>query len=550
MKFLNKLIVLIRRFYHSKIFLVIITFLFTPLINSALEKSSEFLATKYLSKKKMCYEIINKSKYGKNELLELSSKLGVEKFDLNLDDPILRDYYLIQVKLKNQGASLHGPIKFILSCGNDYSKIIDLKYKVKKPSNKVIQIIHTLPPLNWEIGEDIFPTVSWDFDTLEGCAGVNFYGSLNKEVGFGKINERLITNMEYKIPINPMQDLSKIYFRITAESVDGEETDMSEEHICTPDVFAFTPFFKDVYWVDPKSKSNDKSDGSKAKPFKSLKEAIANTNNLETFIVDQYRKEIVDSSNISKEVKVFYKDELTFLNGKIEFSVLDGIDEDAEIELFILCKILDFKKFNAILKLNGSPEVDFENKNKSSIDTTNFEQPNNENQKNLKLILTPKIVKTYLGFNKIFLAWEIPENSQYKGVRIFRSEKRTLSDFENLGKEIYDGIGSVAETLHCEYDKQKSIDQNFDEFIYRPLKRYEPPPKFKKPPSPLNLKMIYVNTFEVKSPFFEDKTVTQGYVYTYTLYTYDINGNYSYPILINASLDDWSPKHNCMRLVR
>ena len=556
--FLQKILLLISKISHSKKTVPIIgvaAFLFGLFLRPAIEKSIEFLTYKQLTQKKLCYEIIQTNRYKKYELVKLSEKLGYEKFDLNLDDPILKNYYLIQIKLRNEAECLHGPIKFSLSCDNKYTKIIDIKHKVVKPANKIVKIADTLPSLNWGISEETFLKISWENSSpLSGTAGFSIYRSLDKEVGFGRINEKLIKKMEYKLPFNQTRDLSKNYFRVSTEGIYGVDSGMSEDFICTPEIFAFSSSFKDVIWINPRTKSGSEPDGSKAKPFKSLKEAISKTNKFATFVINQYRGKIISSQNISKEANVFYKDALSFLEGKIEFSILNGFDENAEIDLFILCKISDFNNFGVKLKLIGSPEVIFEEiKRSEAINKPNL-QPNTKIKKNIRVLLTPKIVKTYLGSNTIFLAWEIPKSNQYKGVRIFRSVKRNLSDLEKLGEEVYDGIGSFAETFHCRYYQRASIDKDFDALMFKIIGFHTRPPDRKTrhedmcPQPPSNISIM--NDFEVKLPFFEDKNVIPGTVYTYTIYAYDDDNNYSYPILINASLDDWSPKQNCMRSVQ
>ncbi len=534
----------------------ILIFIFGFFCRPPIEKYIEFVTHKRLTQKKLCYEIFQANKYKKDELVKLSEKLGYDKFNLNLDDPILENYYLIQIKLRNKGEFLHGPIKFNLSCDNNYTKIIDIKHKVKKPANKVINITHNLPSLNWKISEGAVPKIFWGADgSLSRTAGFNIYRSLDREVGFGVINDKLITEMKYNLPIDPSQNLSKNYFRISAKGVNGVESSMSDQVIITPEIFAFTPFFKEVYWISPKTKLGAEPNGSMEKPFRSLKEAISKSNKFAIFIVKQYRKDIISSQNVSKEANVFYKDDLSFLNGKIEFSILDGIDENAEIDLSFLCKIFELNNFFVKLKLIGSPEVIFEKIKRKEIKKSNL-QPDTKTKKNLKVFLTPKIVKTYLGYNTIFLAWKIPESNEYNGVRIFRSVKRDLSDFEKLGEEVYDGLGSYDETLNCEYHQRDSIDQDFDALIPKKIRFKDRPPRRKTgleglaPAVPTMGEINVVYEFKVKSPFFEDKNVKPGTVYTYTLFAYDVNNNYSYPITVNASLEDWSPKQNCMRSVR
>jgi len=357
--------------------------------------------------------------------------------------------------------------------------------------------------------------------------------------------------MNFELPINPSGDLSTNYFRVSIEGVFCDESDMSDFFIKTPDIFAFRPYFKNAYYINPTTKSDVEPDGSPQKPFKSLIEAISKTNKTSNFIVNQHREDVISSQNISNDVNVFYEDDLSFLKGKIDLSILSGIDEDAEIELFFLCKIFEFEKLEISMRLYGFPEIIFEER-KSKFENRSNPITDNKNKSDEKVLLTPKIVKTYLGYKTIYLSWEIPENDQYRGVRIFRSEKRDHLDLENLGDEIYDGPGSFSERLYCTCRQRKSIRQDYPIPISMNIKPENLlPPERKGFPNRASFGEIYIGkNFEVRSPFFEDKNVIAGDVYTYTLYAFDINNKYSYPILINASLSEWSPEHSCMRSVR
>jgi len=541
--FFERIASLTRKMRRSKIAIsitYIIVFIFGLLVRPITDKSIEFYTQKHLTQKKLTYEIIKTAKYKKYELIKLQEEEGLSEFNLNLDDPILRYYYFVKIRLRNEGEFIQGPIRLNTLCDYKYTKIIDIKYKVHKPSHKIIKIAHSLPSLTWNMENKDLMRLSWDYPDLSSVDGFYIFHSRDRDVGYGRINEKILTKTIYKLPIDKSKDFSTHYFRITAVGVWGE-TELSDEFFKTPDMLAFSSYFKDVYWINPEITSTNKSNGSRSEPFHSIEKAVTKINKSAIFIVDQYRDNITSIQNVSNEVKVYYKDDLEFLKGKIELSILSGLDENAEIDLVFLCKTISFKPLNMGIKLIGSPDITFEKKLKKSLNNS-YSQPTNRNQEKFKKLLTPKIVKTYLGKNTIYLAWEIPKSPQYKGVRIFRSGMRNISDFENLGEEIYDGPGYLGETLQCIYHQREKIAHDEIKSIWFEHD-YGPPPKNiheenLRPSKPKGMRII--NEYEVKSPFFEDCNVVPKVTYTYTLYFYDNDDKYSYPILIIASLDDWS----------
>ncbi len=496
---------------------------------------------KYSSSKKITYEILSTSHHEKNGLIDFALSEGLNFFDLKLDDPILTDYYLIKVRLQNRGVAIIEPLKFIISIGEPNTKILDIKYRIVKPTNKSLKIINSLPSITWQMKEDdCYPTLTWDVK-MEELAGFHVYRSILKDVGYGRVNDGIITESKSEDPVT-FKNLSTFYYRVTAVGTTGAESSLSES-LPFPKYLALLPYFKDVYWIDPNASPQKVTDGSCKTPFISISEAIKKVGNSATFIIRQNRANVISSKNLSGEAKVFYEDDLEFLKGRAYVSLLNGIDENADIQLFFLCKTLIDGTIEFKLDLEGSPEIKVERLRRKPMQSVQSIQKSNFS-KDPKALLTPKIVKTYLGENTIYLVWKKPQSLEYKGVKIFRSDKRNIIDSTDFGKELYDGYGENG-TLVCNFFL-KDIDQkqlaNRIKNADHTMANLRPP----RPgvPNPPDFRGIG-GYFDVDGQIFKDNAVSPGVVYTYTFFTYDSNNNYSYPIFINASLSDWSKESNC-----
>lgn len=529
------------------------------LLNPFISRTVEHFTQKLFSTKQLSYEVTSISSYKKYKLAKVAKMEGLNPFSLNLDDPILTDYYLIKVRLRNEGDVIKDTLNFNVSFNKPRTKIIDIKYNIISPVNKSLKLIHSLPSLlTWKLPENMDSKyIVWNQDSLDTVAGFNVYRSIQKNVGYGRVNERLLLQQKFQIPIESLNNLSTFYYTVTAVGINGLESDFHNTPMKFPNILAFYPFFEDVSWITPSAVLDYKADGSYKYPFHSLSEAITSTSKSTIFLVDKIRKDIVNSQNISSDVTTFYKDDLRFLNGKAEVKLLNGIDEHANIQIFFLCKVMPGEEIDLSLNLEGAPDVRFKRLVEKSLHNVRMKN-NSAIINNPKALLTPSVVKAYLGQNTIYLVWEKPQSLTYKGVRIFRSIKREIADKTNLGEELYDGPG-YTNTLCYKYTSgsrdslvENELKQKNNE-IYRPLVygSLPPPRKGENPPpgSPTGLGASY--TMEVKvddSFYFADKEISSDMVYTYTVYAYGDNGLYSYPILINASLSDWVEGSDCYPL--
>lgn len=525
----------------------IIVFLAGIVVTVLLQEPIKHILYKYFFKAAISYDVISISSLKEQELQQYAESEGINPFNVNLDDPIIDKYYVIKLKLNNKGIALTGSLKFLLSIGRNDVKIIDIKHIVKNPVNKAIAISHSIPDLIWSLEKASEGALSWDPPTtnangskLTGLAGFNVYRSKFKDVGYGKLNDKLIQNTFFKINSEILS--SPAYYAVEAVNTTGLRGDLSNL-VKIPENLAFSPHFKDVIIVDPYSKSKKVSNDSKMHSYISLSEAIKREGKKVIYLVEAYRKNIVSADNLvdnkNDNIKVLYLDDLKFLKGQSDIFFPSGLDEDAELYFYILFKSSSETGYDTSLLLEGRPEVKVLRNNSSIHKNIHRDNEKSKGELDKKYLLTPILATAYVGKNSIYLMWEYPKDQKYKGVRIFRSEKGDNHSYSR-GEEIYNGLGNIDE-LFC---------KNIKDVMFRADSKVgtfdvpsEPPQQQK--PTPTAPKMLNIQISEDVNekggrhlPFFVDNKVSPNKVYTYTLYAYDGNGINSYPIVINASLRD------------
>lgn len=531
--------------------IVLLSLVVGAVLRPALERGVEIFTERTLSIQKLSYELESVSRHSRNELTKIAKEYGVAEFDLRLDDPILTDYYLIKVRLRSVGQAIKSTLKFAVTIKNGMTKLLDIQHRVIRPANKSLRIVDSLPPLKWQLPTgEVKSVIVWDYE--EGVEGYNIYRSFCEKVGYGRINDQPIESPRFELPRDYSKDLVTCYYVVTAGEAGVWESDWCHP-MKEPDVSAFCAYFENVHWVKPYLTSEVESDRSRKPIFSSLSKAIKAVGKSGNFIVAQTRDEAVTSKNVSSDVTVFYKNDLEFLDGNVELSVLNGFDKNADIELFFLCKAVPTEKESEFaMVLEGSPEIDFEESQRSSYKSITFPVPKTGRRDNIKETLTPKQLQTYPGKNTIYLAWEKPENPSYKGVRIFRSELRDLRDITAIGEQIYDGEGSTM-SLQCKHVRGLTEPTLTRERISANVRveLFCPPPRIIQKdclpplsPSGLSMERLF-DIVDVDMRYFTDRTVSPHTSYTYTLFAYDDSDRYSYPIIINTSLDYWSPKTIC-----
>lgn len=520
-----------------------IVFIIGIIFHSYVGELSTLFAQKTFQSKKLTYEVLSITRHNKNELFELSEVEGFNSFNLNLDDPIIKDYYVIKVMLKNIGASIDHPLNFEFSSGSKCCrhKILDMRHKILYPRNKSMKINNSiLNDLVWALDENYSPIfLKWSYDDHKEISGFNIYRSLIKDAGYGQINDRLVTNPSLRIQSNSFKEIYPNYYGVTVVGTNGLESDINMTYKMT-DFTAFHPLFKNLIYVEPNFSSTEKADGSPHAPFRSLGEAISKAEISSTYFVKSYREKLSNVQNFSDEVKVIYLDDLKFLNGIAEVSLLSGLDENAEVLFYFLVKTLPDEEFDISLRLEGSPNVIM-----SKVDSN--DNINKQNVKNImsskdfyRVSLTPYQARVLQGNGSQFIVWDKPKNNAYKSVRIFRSARRSTDDLSNIGKELFEGRGNDGESLECKLSSREPIGTM--KSSQRKIENLTPPPRLKKnitisaplPPMIISVTAKLIISFP-EAYYFEDKTVSPNKAYTYTLYAYDDKDNYSYPVTVNST---------------
>jgi len=476
----------------------------SPAVNVAPGGTANFnYKSKGAGEKHIIAKILPIEKYSREDLVKLARKLGIEPFDLSLDDTILKDYYLIRLRFYNAYSAINQPLKFTISTGTSHSKIINIKHRVRRPSNKIVEVLDSIPKANWNWPESgIKASLMWDYPLGDNSciAGFNVYRSLLPESGYGKVNSELITTSNWVMPEEARSDMTPSYYKVTAVNTLGEESPMPSPIV----VQNFTPIAYSSF---------------------KKKESIGN-------------KSLSQSDN--KSEIYLNKQEYRFANGRVDISFVNGLDSGADIEVYLLCKILPDSELAPTVSLVGSSSVSYKLNGNPHIRSPSVPfQP-----VKLKEELTPQEVKSYSFPKSIYIVWNKPKSPDFAGVRIFRSPERRLGNLRNHpGEEIYDGPGLTDKIdlilpQQDAFSPHEADDSNIN-YIEPPPRPKHPliPPPFTgtlSPPPVLGISVFASTTLE--SDYIVDIPINKQIAFTYTIYAYDNKGNSGYPIFINASL--------------
>lgn len=540
----ERIVSIIKNKKSLRIFTLVIAFVSGAVLHPYLSVTVKNFVENRSTLKELNYEVPNIAHYQKFELTDVAKSQGIGFFDLKMDDPLLSDYYLAKIILRNRKGSINSSLRFEVSTGTTLAKIIDVKFKIIRPANKSMAVVHSLPNLTWALPKELTPVLSWDEGEPRRIAGYYVYRSFLRDRGYGRINHELLTKPTYEFGGVSVENLSEAYYRVSAVGIGGLESELSEPSTF-PDLIALWPHFKASVSIFP---DQNKEESPKSNQFVSLSEAMTKSSPSTVYIVHKYRKDIVKKENLSNDPRVFYYDDLESLKGKVRISLLDGIDEDGEINILVLYKLLGGERSDLNLKLQGMTGINIKRVGKTQPQVIQIDDKKNT-QKDKKRSLTPTEVRTYLGKGIIFLVWKKPESSDYKGVRIFRSKKRNWEDLNNLGKELYQGPG-FSQKIMCEMKQRQPIQKSNVArdyaLFFRPPDTKEEAQRYKLAPSaPKGFRLVDVLGVEGELNY-GDNTASPNTVYTYTLIAFDKSNNYSYPILLNASLDSTAEDTRCI----
>ena len=350
------------------------TFFFAVVLTVFFQEPIKHCINRYYSKAELSYEVMSISKLSRHEIQKYEKAEKFDSFNLNLDDSILNNYYIIKLRIKNEGIPIKRNLKIQAAIDKTAAKFLDIKHKVHFPNNKIIPIMYTIPELTWSMKESAIPfqkpALKWNAPKLNadgsrivfGVKGYNIYRSRLKEVGYGRINPNLIKDTYY---IDHSPELNNTaFYCVEAVKKAGFASKLSDPvSISFPEMSAFKPYFENAVLIDP-SKKVKVPNASFGKPiYGSLSEAVEQEIDASVFIINKNKKEVKDvdkyTGNINEGVKIFYRDDLNFLNGKTDILLTSGLDADADIIFYFLVKIYPEVAFDFNLMLEGPPDVSF-----------------------------------------------------------------------------------------------------------------------------------------------------------------------------------------------
>jgi hypothetical protein len=234
-----------------------------------------------------------------------------------------------------------------------------------------------------------------------------------------------------------------------------------------------------------------------------------------------------------------------------------GLDPSSEIEVFVLCKVAAGQEIVPSVRMNGPVGIGFEEFNPQPRFRIAAPSPLDS----AKVALMPGMVRATAATDKVVIFWDIPQDSDYRGMKIFRSQERPLGDFESIGEKIFDGYGITnAFEFHRASrpnDEIATQSPNYSRFLHGlPLQPQAKPPTngpsnipLLKPPTGLQVNAVSRSQhWDGKLAHFVERPPQRNTAYTYTLYTEDRTGRVSYPIMVNASLNDFGT--NCTFVVK
>jgi hypothetical protein len=490
--------------------------------------------------KELRYEVLSSQELNKPELLQLVlTNFRQAKLDFSMDDNFIPSYHYTVLELRNVGNFIKDDLLFDIDFKNVNIKILGVLCKMIEPEEREMEAEITRPPLKYEIQGDDKDTadvkIRWSITDPQG--GAIIYRSYIKDGGFGRRNPTLILNDFF---FEKAKKGNSYYYSVTNQGYSGQESELAEIIFVPVPEFMFNrSSFKETKIID--AAYPDGEIEAKALLFKFNKVKTKLKSNGKIF-VDMDRK---DFSRISFEkidkLPVYFKDDVKFLHGKTTIQ-LSNIMKKARIRLYIISKTyLKHNNYNLILSLRDPKDIELKRIESKS------KKINGEDKPPLgKELLTPHDVKVFIGKGEIVLRWVIPKSKNYRGVRIFKSLYSRPSGDLFWGDELYEGEGvrgiiMTPELLKLrELHKKVRINEKKSSF---PFARFEPPPRKSQskedlpplPGPPTGLRVtgfgIILNGYGGElMPFYEDKKVTLGNSYVYTLVAYDDKGNYSYPI--------------------
>jgi hypothetical protein len=452
------------------------------------------------------------SRHTRTGLDKLVRTLGIQKFDLSLDDPLLDDYYLITLRIQNGDTAVEQPLTFAIFTGVEHSKILNIQQRVLRPRNKAVKMKHSIPQAQWTWPESgVKSKFTWDYVSIgEERMGFNIYRSLLRDSGYGRVNSTLIDSTNWEMVEKARSELFPAYYKLSAVSELWGESDLGEP-VEVQNLAPFTSFVR--------------------------KEALG--------------KEAIRAASSNQTTNPLDESERRFAQGRVDITFINGLDSGADLKVYLLCKIPPGSELAPSVMLDGSPSVRFELRDKASPIRSSAVQFQPDK---LRAALTPIAVTYYSSSESIYLTWKKPKGKEFEGVRIFRTPERQLGNLQELSQEqeIYDGAG-INESISLTPLKNEGVvfprPSPRSEGALRlrgPTPRPKPVPSsppadsteqgpLKPPDPPKNLRIVL--ELNLDADYYIDNR-SERKTFTYVVYGYDRDGNLSYPVFVNASMTE------------
>ncbi len=536
-------------FLKSRLTLVLITSVVSIAGTVALQEVSKHYVAKYFSDSTLTYQITSVSRLRQHELPQYAEQELGRAFNLQLDDPIITEYGLFKVTLRNPGQAIQNGFKLQATIGQGDVKIIDVAHVVRFPLNKSIPVVHTLPNLKWTMNVRSEVVIGWTPPQDNAVFGYHLYRSTLRDVGFGRINARLIT--QSCVAVN-VKDLRPGYYAVATVGLTGNMSKLSRP-VKYPEIMALQPTFKDVIWVHPDTRSTDHCEKQQANTYRTIKDAAVRGGDSKPILVRKRRNDALSTQNLERnyytDKQIFYEDDLDFLRGQVDVSFPNGLDEGGEIDFYFLTKPIPGSEASFDLILKGDPTIKLVRRSEKSDPTKPSEQSGTDKKKQS---LTPSMVTTLVDNENITLIWTKINDTSYKGVRIFRTVVANGVPPDQLGEEIYDGPTAKG-TVECRMNRNVTVAAKPPLSIY-PMPEAKEPPRRKNEkikgsppaaPGALRMEGLAIIPENVTINYFRDGPARSTAEYKYTSYTFDDRNNYSYPVEVRASMLDRASGLSC-----
>jgi hypothetical protein len=508
------------------------------------ETTKQFLTWLLSTSPRVSYRVVSIERLLKHELGQYASRELRETFNLQLDDPIITRYDVFKLRIKNEGSVITGGFKLRAQVNQGQAKIVDIKHIIKFPVNKAVMIDYSLPNFTWRpLKSKSKVAFSWSSPSDTSILGYYLYKSVLKDLGYGNFNIGLIRRNCFVLG---EEELPPSYYALVTVGLNGVLSNLSSP-VKFPESVALQPRFKDVITIDPNFDRHDECLVTEERIYHSLSEALAKEGRKAIFLIRKRRADIQSSveqlNEYGRDLRIFYEDDLDFLRGQAELSFPDGVDGEGEIDFYFVTKSFSDTEPSISLVLMGQPTVSFIRRAGNNEMAQHAEVANSTARKQA---LTPKLVTARTGKKTISLVWA--RNQSFKGIRVFRRaavKDKETKKMDSLGEEIYDGKYFTGK-FKCESNQSTQRVTTVEIKIPTEIMNPPPndPPKRKHeikegiPAAPFNVKVSFTGGIEEPVNFFTDNDVRDKLTYKYTIYTFDNDGNYSYPVQINASLTD------------